>query len=104
MEEIKKKLRGFAAMSQASRSAIASRGGKAAHAQGKAHTFTREEAQAAGRKGGAAHSKEHLLKIGRLGGLARARNRMERTCAECKVDGGHTVECSLFAKSLRDEG
>lgn len=32
--------------------AIARRGGKAAHEQGKAHTWTREEAQAAGRKGG----------------------------------------------------
>ena len=34
--------------------AIASKGGKAAHAKGTAHTFTREEAIRAGRKGGGA--------------------------------------------------
>jgi len=43
---------GFASMSQEQRRAIAGLGGKAAHAKGKAHTWTREEAQAAGRKGG----------------------------------------------------
>ena len=43
---------GFASMSQEQRRAIAGLGGKAAHAQGKAHVWTREEAQAAGRKGG----------------------------------------------------
>ncbi len=32
--------------------AIASLGGKAAHAMGRAHTYTREEAKIAGRKGG----------------------------------------------------
>lgn len=42
-------------MDRAQVSAIASKGGKAAHAAGTAHRFTREEAQAAGRKGGAAH-------------------------------------------------
>lgn len=31
---------------------IAAKGGAAAHAAGKAHVFTSEEAQAAGRKGG----------------------------------------------------
>ncbi len=39
-------------MSQEQRRAIAGLGGKAAHAKGKAHTWTREEAQVAGRKGG----------------------------------------------------
>jgi general stress protein YciG len=33
---------------------IASKGGKAAHRKGAAHEWTREEAQAAGRKGGLA--------------------------------------------------
>jgi general stress protein YciG len=47
-----KSKRGFAAMSQEQQQIIASLGGKAAHAQGKAHTWTREEAQRAGRKGG----------------------------------------------------
>jgi hypothetical protein len=39
-------------MSQEQRRAIAGLGGKAAHAMGKAHTWTRAEAKAAGRKGG----------------------------------------------------
>ncbi len=39
-------------MSQEKQRAIAGLGGKAAHAKGRAHTWTREEAQVAGRKGG----------------------------------------------------
>ena len=46
------KKRGFAAMDPAAVSAIASRGGKAAHAQGRAYEFDSESARAAGRKGG----------------------------------------------------
>jgi len=44
--------KGFASMPKEKRQAIAGRGGKAAHAKGKAHTWTREEAKVAGRKGG----------------------------------------------------
>jgi len=44
--------RGFASMSTEKEREIASKGGKAAHAQGTAHKWTSEEAQAAGRKGG----------------------------------------------------
>jgi general stress protein YciG len=44
--------RGFASMSPEKKREIASKGGKAAHAQGTAHKWTSEEAQAAGRKGG----------------------------------------------------
>ena len=48
--------RGFASMDPAVQRAIASKGGKAAHAKGRAHEFTPEEARIAGRKGGqAAH-------------------------------------------------
>src|SRR5271166_2081320 len=48
--------RGFAAMSPERVREISRLGGKAAHQKGVAHEFTREEAQAAGRKGGlAAH-------------------------------------------------
>ncbi len=43
---------GFASMSKEKRRAIASLGGIAAHAKGRAHTYTREEAKIAGRKGG----------------------------------------------------
>lgn len=50
--------RGFASMDQEKQRAIASKGGHAAHAQGKAHRFTTEEARIAGRKGGeAAHAR-----------------------------------------------
>jgi len=44
--------RGFASMSAEKKREIASKGGKAAHAMGTAHTWTSKEAQAAGRKGG----------------------------------------------------
>ncbi len=72
-----KSYRGFAAMDQAKQRAIASKGGKAAHAKGTAHEFTPEEARAAGRKGGqAAHAKgtaheftpEEARAAGRKGG------------------------------------
>lgn len=49
-----RKPRGFAAMDRAKVSAIASKGGKAAHAAGTAHQFTSEEAREAGKKGGVA--------------------------------------------------
>lgn len=58
---------------------IASKGGKAAHAKGRAHEFTPEEARAAGSKGGESVSRnhEHMAAIGRLGGLARGRRNRE---------------------------
>lgn len=49
-----KKRRGFAVMKPDAVSAIASKGGKAAHVAGTAHEFSREEARAAGRLGGKA--------------------------------------------------
>ncbi len=49
-----KKPRGFAAISPERRREISSRGGKAAHALGVAHSFDSAEGQAAGRKGGSA--------------------------------------------------
>jgi uncharacterized protein len=50
--------RGFASMDRNRQRQIASKGGRAAHKKGAAHQWTREEAQAAGRKGGlAAHGK-----------------------------------------------
>lgn len=44
--------RGFASMSPEKRREIAAKGGKAAHAMGRAHKWTFEEASAAGKKGG----------------------------------------------------
>jgi len=46
-------LRGLRAVTQARRLEIAASGGRAAHAAGKAHVFTRAEASAAGKLGGA---------------------------------------------------
>lgn len=59
---------------------IASKGGKAAHAQGRAHEFTPEEARIAGARGGAVVSKDraHMAEIGRKGGQTRAKNRQKR--------------------------
>jgi general stress protein YciG len=77
--------RGFASMDPAKQREIASKGGRAAHAQGKAHEFTSEEARAAGRKGGeAAHARgtaheftsEEARQAGQKGGQhSRAQNR-----------------------------
>ena len=69
--------RGFASMDPSKQRGIASKGGKAAHAQGRAHEFTVEEARSAGRKGGEALSRDraHMASIGRVGGQARGRNR-----------------------------
>ena len=44
--------RGFASMDREKQRAIARMGGKAAHQKGTAHEWTRDEARAAGRKGG----------------------------------------------------
>lgn len=46
--------RGFASMEPSKQRRIASMGGKTAHIRGTAHKFTKEEAKAAGRKGGLA--------------------------------------------------
>jgi uncharacterized protein len=76
-----KSQRGFAAMDKEKQRAIASKGGKAAHAKGTAHRFTAEEASEAGRKGGrAAHARgtahrftaEEASKAGRKGGTSRS--------------------------------
>ena len=48
---------GFAAMDPAKVREIASKGGKAAHVAGTAHSFTSEEARVAGKKGGNAPHK-----------------------------------------------
>jgi general stress protein YciG len=69
--------RGFASMDPGKQREIASKGGKAAHAQGRAHEFSADEARTAGRKGGEAVSRDraHMAAIGRAGGQARGRNR-----------------------------
>ncbi len=75
MGEATKAPRGFARMDEEKRQQIATMGGKAAQAQGRAHRFTSAEARAAGKKGGTVVSRDakHMAAIGRAGGLARAR-------------------------------
>ena len=86
----KKSNRGFASMDREKQKEIASKGGKAAHAQGRAHEFTADEARSAGRKGGEAVSKnrEHMAQIGRAGGQARGRNRATSAGAEGSAESG----------------
>lgn len=45
-----RRLRGFAAMSPEKKREVAGMGGRAAHAAGRAHRFSTEEARAAGKK------------------------------------------------------
>ncbi len=75
-----KESRGFASMDKDKQRQIASRGGKAAHAQGRAHEFTEEEARAAGAKGGTSVAKDRawMAEIGRRGGQARGRQRASK--------------------------
>ena len=86
--------RGFASMDPNKQKEIASKGGKAAHAQGRAHEFTPDEARTAGRKGGEVVSRDraHMAAIGRAGGQARGRNRALQTArgAQPRVDVGAT--------------
>lgn len=72
--------RGFASMDKDKQRAIASSGGKAAHAMGTAHKYTSETGREAGRKGGkrahetgAAHqfTSEEAAAAGRKGGLVK---------------------------------
>lgn len=76
--------RGFASMDSGKQREIASKGGKAAHAQGRAHEFTADEARVAGRKGGEVVSRDrsHMAAIGRAGGQARGRNRALQNARE----------------------
>ena len=53
----KGKGRGFASMDKSKQRMIASKGGRAAHKKGTAHTWTSEEARKAGQLGGRARQK-----------------------------------------------
>ena len=70
-----KSKRGFASMDPQRQREIASKGGRAAHAKGTAHEWSKEEAKQAGHKGGVVVSRdrEHMSMIGREGGEARSR-------------------------------
>ena len=63
-----KRQKGFAMMDPDKRRAVARKGGQVAHELGRAHEFTHEEAQEAGKKGGfiVSRNSEHMSSIGRL--------------------------------------
>ena len=64
--------RGFASMNPQKQREIAAKGGREAHAQGKAHEFSHEEAVIAGRKGGEARAQDHDVRSGKLGRMGAA--------------------------------
>src|ERR671918_2283339 len=78
--------RGFASMDPQRKREIARKGGRAAHEKGTAHEFTTDEARAAGRKGGerVSANREHMSRIGRLGGKMSAGRRQ---AAKSDTDG-----------------
>ncbi len=82
MSDTKKQPRGFAALTPEQHRAIASSGGRAAHAQGTAHKFTPAEGRSAGQRGGATviakHGKSHMASIGSLGGKRSVEVRRKR--------------------------
>ena len=88
------KKRGFASMNPEKQREIASKGGKAAHAAGRALEFTPDEARDAGRKGGQRVSVDrvHMAEIGRSGGRARARRLHSRTILITSEPTGESVE------------
>jgi general stress protein YciG len=75
--------RGFASMNAEKQREIARKGGRAAHEKGTAHEFTADEARAAGRKGGerVSANREHMSRIGRVGGKMSAGRRQSVTGA-----------------------
>lgn len=66
-DEANVSLRGFAAMDERRRREVASLGGRTAHARGRAHRFTPEEARKAGQKGGSqiSRNRKHMAELGR---------------------------------------
>jgi general stress protein YciG len=91
--------RGFAAMNTDQQRAIASKGGRAAHARGSAHEFTADEAREAGRKGGVAVSQNraHMSEIGRRGGVARSAAARSRRSEESQSAGAASQESGALA-------
>ena len=82
--------RGFASMDREKQKEIARKGGRAAHEKGTAHEFTPDEARAAGRKGGerVSANRDHMSRIGRLGGKNSAgRRQSDRSASSSEHHG-----------------
>src|SRR3712207_914818 len=82
--------RGFASMNAEKQREIARKGGRAAHEKGTAHEFTADEARAAGRKGGerVSANREHMSRIGRLGGKMSAGRRQQASSGSGDTGNG----------------
>ncbi len=103
MQGTKTANRGFASMDAMKQREIARKGGRAAHVKGTAHEFTKDEARAAGRKGGerVSTNREHMSRIGRIGGKSSAGKRQTiRTPGETP---GHTPESEAEAEKSSPE-
>ncbi len=79
LQEKRTASRGFASMDREKQKRIASEGGRAAHRQGVAHEWSKDEAREAGRKGGQIVSKnrDHMSEIGRKGGQNSGQRRQQ---------------------------
>ena len=99
----RKERRGFASMSPEKQREIASKGGRAAHEKGTAHEFTADEARAAGRKGGerVSSNREHMSRIGRLGGK-RSAGRRASNADQPGADDGTSSGTDGFNKGSGD--
>lgn len=75
---------------------IARKGGRAAHEKGTAHEFTPDEARAAGRKGGerVSANRDHMSRIGRLGGKHSAGRRQAARGDADENGSGNTDDSS----------
>ena len=94
--------RGFAAMSEEQKKQIAAKGGKAAHAKGKAYRFSSDTAKAAGKKGGqtVSKNKDHMAAIGQKGGLARS-GKLGKNRYEALIEHGKKMLESLNSQTER---
>ena len=84
---------------------IARKGGRAAHQKGTAHEFTTDEARAAGRKGGerVIADRDHMSRIGRLGGKHSAGRRAARSQGDESNTPGQSGGNGSSESSMEEE-
>jgi len=83
---------------------IARKGGRAAHQKGTAHEFTSDEARAAGRKGGERVSadRDHMSRIGRLGGKHSAGRRAAKSQGPEDTTSGEDRDMSETSEPMQE--
>ena len=99
--------RGFASMDAEKQREIARKGGRAAHEKGTAHEFTADEARAAGRKGGerVSANREHMSRIGRLGGkMSAGRRQSTATTPSSDADADNGANDNRDGEMQQNEG